>query len=101
MRSYIEQSVRRYCDRFWEDTGSAPDWCIQEAKTQGLTSYMYPDAATQKAISDEYFAELMNGDLVSVFQAIKANMEVQAAKRYKKAVKVFFPERKIFTGRSK
>lgn len=87
MRSYIEQSVRRYCDRFWEDTGSAPDWCIEEAKTQGLTSYMYPDAATQKAISDEYFAELMNGDLVSVFQAIKANMEVQAAKRYKKAVK--------------
>lgn len=87
LRSYIEQSVRRYCDRFWEDTGGAYDMCIAEAKAQGLTSYMYPDEAMKQQISDEYFAELINGELVSVFESIKENIEVQACKRYKKSVK--------------
>ncbi|MBR1401652.1 MAG: C10 family peptidase [Prevotella sp.] len=67
--SYVETVVRDYCNRFWEDT-DAQAMCVAEAKAHGLTSMMYPDAYTRKTISDAYFAELMNGNLVSVIQSV-------------------------------
>ena len=92
LRNYIEQSVRMYCERFWDENGSAQSLIIEEAKTWGLSTMMYPDEALRKTISDEYFAELMNGTLPdvglpSVFQQLKHNIEVQSFNRYKKARK--------------
>jgi hypothetical protein len=86
LKALIEAKVRDYCDRFWEDT-NAQAACVAEAKAWGLSTWMFPDEATRKAISDAYFADLMAGDLVSVFEAIKNNLATQAGKRYNKAMK--------------
>ena len=87
LNNYIEQSVRNYLSLFWNDQTGANELCIEEAKAMGLTSMMYPDEATRKTIDDEHFAELMNGELVSVFRAIKNKLAVQADARCEKAVK--------------
>ncbi|MBR1463882.1 MAG: C10 family peptidase [Prevotella sp.] len=79
--SYVETVVRDYCNRFWEDT-DAQAMCVAEAKAHGLTSMMYPDAYTRKTISDAYFAELMNGNLVSVIQSVRNHVKVDAFNRY-------------------
>ena len=78
--SYIEAVVRDYCDRFWNDT-DAQAMCVAEAKAHGLSSMMYPDAYTRKTISDAYFAELMNGNLVSVIQSVRNHVKVDAFNR--------------------
>ncbi len=85
--AYIEQSVRVYCDRFWEDNNDVRTLAYAHAKTQGLSTYMNDTEALRKQISDEHFAQLMNGTLVSVFTAIRNNLKVQANKRYQKAAK--------------
>lgn len=87
LNNYIEQSVRNYLSLFWNDQTGASELCIEEAEATGLSSMMYPDAATMKTINDEHFAELMNGELVSVFRAIKNKLAVQADARCEKAVK--------------
>ena len=79
--SYIEAVVRDYCDRFWNDT-DAQAMCVAEAKAHGLSSMMYPDEYTRKTISDAYFAELMNGQLVSVIQSVRNHVKVDAFNRY-------------------
>ena len=86
LRALIDAKVRDYCDRFWYDT-NAQAMCVHEAEAWGLSSWFYPDEATRKEISDAYYADLMNGDLVSVFEAIKNNLAQQAGKRYAKAMK--------------
>ena len=87
LNNYIEQSVRDYFSLFWSDGTGTRELCIEEAKAMGLTSDMYPDEATRKTIDNEHFAELMNGDLVSVFRAIKNKLAAQADTRCEKAVK--------------
>lgn len=79
--SYVESVVRDYCDRFWGDT-DAQAMCVAEAKAQGLSSWFYPDEYTRKTISDEFFAELMNGQLVSVIQSVRNHVKVDAFNRY-------------------
>jgi len=80
--AFIEQSVRVYCDQFWSGAYKSDfDFCCAEMDVRSLSTYMYPEEALQKQISDEYFAELMNGELVSVFTAIKNNLATQANKR--------------------
>lgn len=79
--TYVEAVVRDYCNRFWEDT-DAQAMCVAEAKAQGLSSWFYPDEYTRKTISDEYFAELMNGQLVSVIQSVRNHVKVDAFNRY-------------------
>ena len=79
--SYVEAVVRDYCDRFWIDT-NAQSMCVAEAKAHGLSSMMYPDEYTRKTISDAYFAELMNGQLVSVIQSVRNHVKVDAFNRY-------------------
>lgn len=87
LRAYIEQSVRRYCDRFWEESDEVFTFCMAEKDVHSLSTYMHPDESMMQQMSDEHFAELMNGTLTSVFQAIKKNLEVQGMKRYQSAVR--------------
>lgn len=79
--SYVEAEVRDYCDRFWGDT-DAQAMCVAEAKAQGLSSWFYPDENTRKTISDEFFAELMNGQLVSVIQSVRNHVKIDAFNQY-------------------
>lgn len=86
LRSYIEQVVRRYCDQFWEESDAVQTYCENESKRLGFSSFMYITESEKQQICDEYFAELMNGVLVSVFQNIKSNLAVQSEMRMKKAL---------------
>ena len=87
LEGVIEQTVRLYCDRFWDDNEDVRTWSYEYAKTQGLSSYMWISEADKQQISDEYYAELMNGEMVSVIAAIKRNVEIEADNRYKNALK--------------
>ena len=86
LEAFIEYAVKRYCDRFWEDNEAVRTWCYEWAKTQGLSSYMWISEADMQQISDEYYADLINGDLVSVILAIRNNLKVEASNRYHKAL---------------
>ena len=79
----IEQAVRRYCDRFWEDTYDARSACYQKAKSWGLTSQLDAEdnISLQQQISDEYFNELMDGDIMEVFQDLRCYCEEAAGAR--------------------
>lgn len=87
LNAYIKQTVEDYYNLFWNDQTGTAEMCIEAAKAMGLSSTMYPDEATVKTINSEHFAELMNGELVSVFRAIKNKLAVQADARCEKAVK--------------
>ncbi len=63
--------MQRYCDRFWEDNDDIRLDCYEWAKVQGLSSYMWISKADMQQISDEYYADLINGEMVSVILAIK------------------------------
>lgn len=89
LKAYIEQTVRRYCDRFWEDNNDVYTFCQAEAGRLGFTSYHQISEADQQTISDEYFAELMNGELVSVFQDIRVSIQVECDNRLEKALADF------------
>lgn len=89
LKAYIEQTVRRYCDRFWEDNNDVYTFCQAEAGRLGFTSYHEISEADQQTISDEYFAELMNGELVSVFQDIRVNIQMECDNRLEKALADF------------
>ena len=80
---YIEQSVRMYCDQFWQEASDNRDDILLEIGNQGifLKPTTYPNEAVQKQISDELFAELMNGELVSVFAALRNKQITQAHNR--------------------
>ena len=82
----IELAVHRYCDRFWEDNEAVRTWSYEWAKTQGLSSYMWISESDMQQICDEYYADLINGEMVSVIQAIKNNLKVEANNRYHKAL---------------
>lgn len=89
LRAFIEQSVRRYCDRFWEDNTEVYTQCMAEKDVNSIGTYLYPETSMMQEISDIYYAELCNGVLVSVFQAIKKNLEAQSMKRYHSAMKEY------------
>jgi hypothetical protein len=90
-RYLIEQAVRRYCDRFWEDDYLARTACYEKAKSWGLTSLVDAEdnISLQQQISDEYYAELMAGDITEVFNDLRVDSEVLAGARYEKAEKDF------------
>ena len=86
--AYIEQSVRMYCDEIWNNTEAWVRCCeIAKVWTPGAT---VPDLSEslKEQLSNEHFAELMNGDLVSVFTAIKNHLKIEANKRYISALEV-------------
>ena len=86
LNAYIEQSVRMYCQRFWDDNTDAFTWCMAEKDVHAMSSYMYPDQATMDKISDEYFAELMHNVLPDVFASIREKLATEAEENYKKAL---------------
>ena len=78
---YIKESVEDYCDQFWQDDEMRRE-ILDEIERQGIFSpETYPDRELQKKISEDYFAELMNGDLVSVFTSLRKKQTVEAHKR--------------------
>lgn len=79
---YIEQSVRMYCDQYWEENSAVQDYCMMIAQQSGWNrpAQELTDAQEQQ-ISDELFADLMNGELVSVFTALRRQQIVQAYNR--------------------
>jgi len=84
LNALIEAMVREYCDQFWHD--DAREFCKDEMKARGITTVMYEDESTMKQINDEFFGELMNGVLVSVFTGIKKHLNVEAENRYSKSL---------------
>lgn len=80
----IEQAVRLYCDRFWDDNYLARSACYEKAKSWGLTSQLDAEdnISLQQEISNEYFAELMDGEIMEVFQKLRLYCEEAAGKRY-------------------
>lgn len=84
---YIEQVLRNYSDWFWMDNKTIYDICMAEKDVTSMTSYLYPDENTQKAISEEYFAELCSKVIPDVFQSIKDDLEVKAAKNFQRAAR--------------
>lgn len=84
---YIEQVLRNYSDWFWMDNKTIYDICMAEKDVTSMTSYLYPDENTQKAISEEYFAELCSKVIPDVFQSIKDDLEVKVAKNFKRAAR--------------
>lgn len=87
----IEQAVHRYTERFWEETTDAFTFCMDQVGKRPLfgSTYPYPDEATQKEISDEYYAYLMNYELPTVFQSIKKKLESKAEMEYKQTLQNF------------
>ncbi|MCR5361713.1 MAG: C10 family peptidase [Bacteroidales bacterium] len=87
--AYIEQSVRMYCNRFWDDNDAVRQSAYGEAKMRGLYSTHDIDSEPwiKEQISNEYFAELMNGEMVRVIEAIRDAIKVEAENRYRKALK--------------
>lgn len=81
LQAYIEQSVRVYCDQFWSETAEVQTWAFAEARRQGFQSFWDATDALKQQISDEYYAELMNGTLTSVFAALRNYQIVQANNR--------------------
>ena len=81
LQSYIEQSVRVYCDQFWNETADLQTWAFEEARTQGFQSFWDATDALRQQISDEYYADLMNGTLTAVFAALRNYQIVQANNR--------------------
>ena len=87
LMTYIEQVLRNYSEWFWMDNKTIYDYCMAEKDVTSMTSYMYPDEYTQKTISEEFYAELCSKVIPDVFQAIKDDLEVKAAKNFQKAAR--------------
>jgi hypothetical protein len=89
LNAYIEESVRNYCNQFWKDESRT--FCIAEAESRapsmGISTWSWETESLRKQISDEYFSELMNGILVSVFQSIRNHLKIEAHNRYTVAAK--------------
>ncbi|MBQ8939497.1 MAG: C10 family peptidase [Paludibacteraceae bacterium] len=81
LNAYIQQSVRVYCDQFWTETADLQTWAFVEARTQGFQSFWDATDALKQQISDEYYADLMNGTLTAVFAALRNKQIVQANNR--------------------
>ena len=81
LNAYIQQSVRVYCDQFWNETADLQTWAFAEARTQGYQSFWDATEALKQQISDEYYADLMDGYLTAVFGALRNKQIVQANNR--------------------
>ena len=83
----IKNTVTEYCGKFWSsDYSDAYTFACKVCDVKSLTSYPYPDLYIQKQINDNHFAELMDGYLKSVFNAIRKNLEVVSSNRYRKSL---------------
>ena len=87
LMAYIEQSVRRYTEAYWEAGTDVFTACMAETDSHTMTSYQMPYEYIQKQISEEYYVELLNNELPEVFAAIKAKLATKAEKEYASKVK--------------
>lgn len=86
MESFIEYAVKEYTERFWnEDPEIIQLDCLGFVSGKVMSTYPEIYEYEKEKISEEYFAELMNGEMVSVIEAIKQNLYVEANNRYKAA----------------
>lgn len=88
--AYIKEEVTDYCNQLWDQDKYELSYheCYTKTKARfPFTSYAWPEPSMRKTLSDEHFAELMNGELVSVITAIKNHQKTEAAKRVNKALK--------------
>ncbi len=81
LEAYIEQSVRMYCNQFWDDKYT-DDYTWACTEVRGIGTYLYPDVALQNQLTEEFVAELLNGELISVFSAIKDKITTEAERNY-------------------
>ena len=82
LNSYIEGTVREYTNRFWNESADVlalfAGQKVQDSKPFLFTTFHNVSKADQEKISQEYYEELMNGILVSVFQQIKNKLKDNA-----------------------
>lgn len=81
LEAYIVQSVRMYSNHFWEQA-YADDYAFACEEVRGTGTYLYPEKALQDQLTEAYTAELLSGELVSVFTAIRNKLKAKAAERY-------------------
>lgn len=89
LSTFIEQSVRMYCYRFWDDNTDATTWAYAYAKEKGYSwlGLIWDTQAERQKISDEYYSDLMNGELKSVLEAVRKKVKTELMKSYIKAGK--------------
>lgn len=84
----IEAYVRQYTEAFWREDNDVYTWLMgaytEMKKPWDFTSFLNVRESEQKEISEEFFAELMNGQMVSVIQAIKNDLEYEQWEEYQK-----------------
>lgn len=86
--AYIEQVVRRYCDRFWEENEDVINICKSTASLAGFTPVLYINEDMKQAVCDEYFVELMQGPVAEAISDIRKNLAANTQfKDYMKAVR--------------
>ena len=88
LNAFIEQSVRMYCYRFWDDNTDATTWAYEYATGKGYKlGFVWDLVSERQKISDEYYSDLMNGEMKSVLEAVRKKVKTEAMKSYIKAGK--------------
>lgn len=81
LNNYIEAEVRKYCNEIWNHYGA---WvtCCEKCKiwTPGATVPSLNESLMNR-LSNEHFAELMEGELTSVFIGIKNRLKTETDNR--------------------
>ena len=81
LNNYIEAEVRKYCNEIWNHYGA---WvtCCQKCKIWTPTTTLPELTQSLKdRLSNEHFAELMEGDLTSVITSIKDKLKTEVENR--------------------
>ena len=88
LSTFIEQSVRMYCYRFWDDNTDATTWAYAYATEKGYKlGFVWDMESERQKISDEYYSDLMNGEIKSVLEAVRKKVKTEVMKSYIKAGK--------------
>ncbi len=83
---YVEQVVRHYCDQFWEESDDVQNICSSEANRIGFSTSLFIFDYEKKAVSEEYFAELIHGTIAKVVSDIRKDLAAEHFKGYAKAL---------------
>ena len=78
LNAFIEQSVRMYCYRFWDDNTDATTWAYEYATGKGYKlGFVWDLVSERQKISDEYYSDLMNGEMKSVLEAVRKKVKTE------------------------
>ena len=81
LNNYIEAEVRKYCNEIWNHYDAWGKCCELFKIKMGGGSMSYPNQSLQERLSNEHFAELMEGDLTSVITSIKDKLKTEVENR--------------------